>query len=981
MYWTDTTYSWDSIVEYIEQVRGISYFDSPTEWNNAFKTYVEENNLKYVKFIDENGIGHKGYANAEVYDKWVEGGIWKEVGFDETIGETANTSGATASAPVAKSIVTENTGGGRAVITDEAIGLKNTGLSTPGKAVGILSGLLQVYGLVMTGINAANSQVFKDMVNYAFSDGDPGHAILTPEDPLYKCADFLVNYGITCLTDLNSDGDLTVAIPDTIAERMYNFLSSHMVLEQAPGIYIDISDTINTYYNFIQRSFNVVTGKTLERYFSVSNPDTKYVFEVIDISDDFFKAIVQDAIKQYIGAGFIIATSVATALIASMEGIKQYLLTQSVGDAANAELCRVMISLWRGSTPPPKSTPVSLSEFTLEIRCYDDPRITIDTVEDKKLLETDFSTMPLSSQGLISGSFTQGDNVKYLKRGETGEAADNYAYYARATKYTGSGSGDEWFVRCRYPSNEQQLQYYYNQNNSGFQTHCEINGFASNDTNENGIPDEGYGFYYTNVGYTGKGASYQPDDYLVTAGIRSKTDNIGNPEIHPDPTKTKEEQYPQMADKKQMATSAYNVSTGEQENKIDDYVNVAIPYGTTTAQQIFDHGTDITRDPDAYYNPNSQQDNLNGKVNTNDPASNFGESVQEAIDEFNESRKTPESYPDPLPENYPNPQYPDNPPADPKGDSGDSPTPASMAGVEASGMVSVYNPTKTEVKNFSAWLWTDNVIENLKKILANPVDAIIGMHVLYATPSTDGRGNIICGYLDSGVETKLVDKQYIEVDCQYIDVPEYYGNATDYEPYTSVHIYLPFIGIQTLKANDIMGKRLYVSYGVDVLTGTCLARLTTKKGTSEICCYQFAGNCAVQVPLTGGSYAEVIKGLASMAVGVAGSVATGNPLAAVGGIIGGAMGMSLDVSRSGSLGANAGAMGIRKPYLIITRRSACDANGYNQFYGLPANKTVVLGSCKGYTRVKSVHIDTIPVATDREKSEIETLLKQGVVIK
>lgn len=439
--------------------------------------------------------------------------------------------------------------------------------------------------------------------------------------------------------------------------------------------------------------------------------------------------------------------------------------------------------------------------------------------------------------------------------------------------------------------------------------------------------------------------------------------------------KTLDERYPGWIDNKKTTGQP-----GKNGNVVTDRLPLNVPMGSDIPDKVIKHGVNNPNDPDSY--DDNQDDNQEGKdTPSRNPISSFNDITDENIEEYNDSRTTPGSFPEPEPPGVDPPDYPPDPPSDPGGDSGDTPTPADLPGVTASGMVSVYNPTKTEVKNFSAWLWTDNVIDNLKKILANPIDAIIGMHILYVTPVTGSPENIICGYLDSGVAAKVVTQQYIDIDCGYIDVPEYYGNATDYEPYTTLHIYLPFVGIQSLKANDVIGKRLYVSYGVDVLTGTCLARLTTKKDDSDICCYQFAGNCAVQVPLTGGSYAEIIKGIASMTVGVAGSVMTANPLPAIGGVVAGAMGSSLDVSRSGSLGANAGVMGIRKPYLIITRRKAYNASIYSQFYGFPANATVKLGTCKGYTRVKSVHVDSIGVATDTEITEIEALLKQGVIIK
>ena len=407
----------------------------------------------------------------------------------------------------------------------------------------------------------------------------------------------------------------------------------------------------------------------------------------------------------------------------------------------------------------------------------------------------------------------------------------------------------------------------------------------------------------------------------------------------------------------------------------------AVPSGSDNADRLINHGLNNPDDPESYIDNRSQTEKAQGRKNTNDPVDGWNEDVDEAVKKYDETRNDPNHYPDPIPANEPNPVYPTNPPSESDGENDDPTDPSVLPGVEASGMVSVYNPTKAEVISFSSWLWTGNVFENIKKLLQDPMEAIIGMHIMYATPHTTTPSNIIVGWLDSGVSAKVVDQQYTQLDCGDVFVPEYYGDVLDYEPYVHIHLYLPFVGIVSLKPNDVIGKLVNVTYGIDALTGTCLAMVTTTKGSSKIQCYTFPGNCAVQIPLTGGSYASVIRGIASMAVGVAGSVATGNALGAVGGVIGGVMSSHLDVSHSGTLGANAGAMGVKKPYLIITRKVAYDAAGYNQFYGYPANKTVILGSCRGYTRVKSVHIESIPIATSDEKQQIETLLKQGVIIR
>ena len=73
-------------------------------------------------------------------------------------------------------------------------------------------------------------------------------------------------------------------------------------------------------------------------------------------------------------------------------------------------------------------------------------------------------------------------------------------------------------------------------------------------------------------------------------------------------------------------------------------------------------------------------------------------------------------------------------------------------------------------------------------------------------------------------------------------------------------------------------------------------------------------------------------------------------------------------------------MGVRKPYLIITRAEPNEALNYNKYYGFPSNNAVSLKSCLGYTRVKEVHVENVSNATITEKNEIESLLKSGVII-
>lgn len=316
------------------------------------------------------------------------------------------------------------------------------------------------------------------------------------------------------------------------------------------------------------------------------------------------------------------------------------------------------------------------------------------------------------------------------------------------------------------------------------------------------------------------------------------------------------------------------------------------------------------------------------------------------------------------------------PPTDTTG-TGGTPTPPLVSG-SSNGLWRIYNPTEGQIQQFGAWLWSSDIIDQIMKMISNPMDAIIGLHLLYATPPTGGSATIKAGYLDSGVSSAVVSSQYTTIDCGSVGIGEYFHNCIDWDN-TSVSIYLPFIGIVPLATQDVMNSVLHLTYRVDVLTGTCLAQINVTRGNSNGVLYTFNGNCAVQIPLTSGNYGTLLTGLLSAVGGVAATVATGGAaLPAVAGIGSAMINSHTQVQQSGNLGSNAGAMGVRTPYVIVTRPVPLDANEYYKYYGYPANKTVYLGNMNGYTRVREVHFESA-TATDAEKSEIETLLKGGVI--
>lgn len=309
-----------------------------------------------------------------------------------------------------------------------------------------------------------------------------------------------------------------------------------------------------------------------------------------------------------------------------------------------------------------------------------------------------------------------------------------------------------------------------------------------------------------------------------------------------------------------------------------------------------------------------------------------------------------------------------------------TPSPIVAPTGSASSLWSVYHPTQAQIDSFGAWLWSPSFIDQIAKIFNNPMESIIGLHKVYATPIDAGTSTIHVGYLDSGVSSAYVTQQYVEVDCGTVNLSEQFGNVMDYSPFTSVQLYLPFIGIVPLSIDDVMRADISVTYGVDIFTGACLAMVDVQRDMGGGVLYQYSGNCGVQYPISSGSYMGIVAGIASIAGGVVATIATGGGAApALLGAAGAAMSMHTDVQHSGSFSGNSGAMGGKVPYLIISRPQSA-MYGYEEVIeGLPANAYTTIGQCTGFVKARNVELVGV-TATEDELSEIESLLLNGVYV-
>lgn len=315
----------------------------------------------------------------------------------------------------------------------------------------------------------------------------------------------------------------------------------------------------------------------------------------------------------------------------------------------------------------------------------------------------------------------------------------------------------------------------------------------------------------------------------------------------------------------------------------------------------------------------------------------------------------------------------------PDGGTGQTPPVVAPTGSAAS-LWAVYNPTQAELNSFGAWLWSSNFIDQILKLFNNPMQSIIGVHKIFATPPTSGSASIKVGYLDSGVSANIVSAQYTTINCGSVSVREQFGNVFDYED-TQVRLYLPFIGIVQLDTADVMRGTVSVVYHVDVITGACLAEVKVTRDGGGGTLYQFSGDAAVRYPISSGSYMGVVSGVLGVVGGIASGIMSGGatlPMAA-GAIAGGLSGAKTQVQHSGSFAGNAGAMGGKKPYLIIERPQSAVADGYGAYQGKGANSIASVGAMSGYFKMIDIHTANIIGASEAEIASIVQTLESGAI--
>ena len=195
------------------------------------------------------------------------------------------------------------------------------------------------------------------------------------------------------------------------------------------------------------------------------------------------------------------------------------------------------------------------------------------------------------------------------------------------------------------------------------------------------------------------------------------------------------------------------------------------------------------------------------------------------------------------------------------------------------GIVNLYKVDKSEMKDLMKFLYADissNIVDAVKNMMADPLQAIISAHMIHMNPTISGLEEIkFCGY-ETGCQAFAISQQYYEYEWE-INIRNFYGAFIDYEG-TRLKLALPYVGIEEIDPRYFIGGKMTVRYYVDILTGMVIVHVyadTVQKGPKNIeldaPIYIFNGNCILSFPMSSVNWGNTFQSL----MNVIGGVATG----------------------------------------------------------------------------------------------------------
>lgn len=310
------------------------------------------------------------------------------------------------------------------------------------------------------------------------------------------------------------------------------------------------------------------------------------------------------------------------------------------------------------------------------------------------------------------------------------------------------------------------------------------------------------------------------------------------------------------------------------------------------------------------------------------------------------------------------------------------------------GMVKYYRLTPAQLLSFGSDISDESLIE----AGFDPFKSIVSLK-MYPIPLTNygeftSSEQIFLSY--QGLKTfaqRLTDTK-THISLGNYTITGYHGNSSsphflDFEPYTTIEVYIPYCGFVTIPVNKVMYKTIETYLVFDIELATCTG--IVKCGGNIV--GEIAGVIGKDIPfasdnvgIMNGAIMESALGTVVSAGLTAASGLTGNAFGVASGVISGIASITHGVTSTYKnytqvVGSQSGELPFAMPdscFIKITYPKKFLPENYGRMIGKMCNKTGKLGDFHGFTICENCHVNI--KATDEEKTMIDRLLRKGVIL-
>ena len=333
---------------------------------------------------------------------------------------------------------------------------------------------------------------------------------------------------------------------------------------------------------------------------------------------------------------------------------------------------------------------------------------------------------------------------------------------------------------------------------------------------------------------------------------------------------------------------------------------------------------------------------------------------------------------------------------------GQNPVKQNLKGCLDTGILTLYNPSVTDMQNFAAFLYsslTDGDAIALKKLFASPMDYIICFNMTHLDLSLNiaDTKTVHFGGVDTTIAMPYLENQFVYASGGSLSVPHQCNNFLDYSPYTKAKLYIPYCGEYDLPIDLVTAGTMYIDYMIDLLSGAVTAQLSITRdrhglfntnmniedAANDLYMTSFQGNIYTQIPIGSIDNRGLVSSLLGIAAATGTAIATSNPLPLMGSVANTALSSKETITKSGSISSCYGYIAPQYAQIILQRPIQNKPSEFSLYRGYPSNTINKISHYKEFVTIdpNTFWTDNFskPI-TNEETQELKQILNDGFYI-